>query len=68
MIDDDFRVMLFQDFYRFICPEKIINRVVYDLDELIFGQSKAIPREPITSSYFLSPRRSNLPSSKSLNR
>ena len=62
------RMMIFQDFYRFVCPEKIINRITYDLDELILGERNMFPQEPITSCFVISPKKASPSGSQSSNR
>ncbi|XP_065059496.1 cytosolic carboxypeptidase 1-like [Rhopilema esculentum] len=60
-----FRVMIFHDFYRFICPEKLINRVVFDLDDLVCDGLKGSSKQSIASTYLLSPKRIGLTSKRS---
>ena len=51
--------MVFQDFSRILSPEKVMDRVVFDLDELVSGVSKGPDlKERNSSNSTISPKRS----------
>eukprot|EP00794_Sanderia_malayensis_P009853 gene9853-10864_t len=60
------RHMIFQDFARYLNPDKVINRVAYDLDDLINNQPDqpnqvdATKNEAVTNELFMSPKKSKL--------